>query len=361
MCNVNAFPGFRRLYGYFMRHQPHTISLLRFVLALVWCMVLLPELPAQESFFTTLYKQSSPRMFLYCDWDSVVQTKDNASRAARIRTHPKDTNSEWRAELTIRGRFRRMRCEFPPLEINLKKGELRKRGLQEFDKLKLVTHCNNSSPDATDLDEELLIYQLYALLTPYSYRATSLRVDYLFNNGKAYQRNKIGLLLEPTSELRHRLGLIEKEGFGIPADSLDGESYCRVALFQFMVGNFDWDQSQQRNIKMLGQPGRYHLVPYDFDFSAIVFPAYARMPGDLGLQDFRDRIYRGVYFNDLIPRVVAQFLSKKQTLVNHVMQYPHLTLDRRNEIISYLEGFFEYITSHAGEIKEGTILPYVKQ
>ena len=313
---------------------------------------------AQVSFFTHLVTLPPEKITLTCEWDSLIILKDESSREALLHVINGNGTEEWKTELSVRGRFRRAKCVFPPLEINLKKKALRDHGMMEFDKLKLVTHCGTENADPADVFEELLIYQLYGILTPCSFRAIPLHIDYLHTNGKIFEKNADALLLEPTSELAHRLHAQELEEYGVSEDSLDAMSYCRNALFQFMIGNFDWDYQTQRNVKMIGQPGQYHLVPYDFDFSAIVMPVYARMPSDFGLKDFRDRVYLGQLFPEQLQPSIREFVEKKQELLAHVTNYPYLTKTRRREVVTYLEQFYKFIEEPAQVILHGTILPY---
>lgn len=313
---------------------------------------------AQETFFSRLCSMSPENITMISEWDSLMTIKDNSSREGRILITGENINEEWKTEFTVRGRFRRAKCNFPPLEINLKKGALRDRGLAEFDKFKLVTHCDTENPDPSDLYEELLVYQLYGLMTPYCFKTMPLRIDYFYPNGKPCQKNSVALILEPTAEVVHRVGGREFEQYGTIADSLDAASYCRTAMFQFMIGNFDWDHTMQRNVKMIGQPGQYHLIPYDFDFTAIVYPPYGRLPSDLGLKDFRDRIYLGQFFPEQLPFMEQEFIAKKSLLFGHVENYPYLSKARRREIISYLDKFYTFITHPATTIAYRTILPW---
>lgn len=327
-------------------------------LILIYAYLPLGTVIAQETVFRHLRTVQDGEITLICEWDSILIAKDDSSWDGHMIETCADGTEEWKAEFTVRGKYRRAKCSFPPLEINLKKGALRDHGMMEFDKLKLVTHCNLEGQDQADIFEELLVYQLYSLLTEYSYQVLPLRIDYLYPNGKAFLRNANGLILEPTAEVAYRFGGQELEGFGVPADSLNPGSYCRTALFQFMIGNFDWDQIQQRNIKMIGSAGDYRVVPYDFDFSALVMPSYARMPTDFGIKDFRDRVYLGVYFGDHLPQVILEFLSKKDLLLGHVSNYEHLNKIRKKEICAYLEKFFDFIGQPDVQLTHGTILPY---
>lgn len=333
------------------------MSIIRF---LIFAFLLLQAvfISGQGSFFNHLEAIHPQKITLFCEWDSLVAIKDDTDMEGRMSITCENLNEEWKADLSLRGRFRRSKCPFPPLEINLKKGALRDRGFGEFDKFKLVTHCNNESPDLNDLYEELLVYQLYGILTPCAFRALPLQIDYLYPNGKPYRKDAVALILEPTDELAHRMHGQELEQFGVVADSLDEAAYCRNAMFQFMVGNFDWDHVMQRNIKMIGEVGHYHLVPYDFDFSAIVSPPYARMPSQFGLKDFRDRIYLGQFFEEHIPNTVQEFLDKKNALMEHIENFPHLNKARKREISAYIEKFYAFIAKPETVIQKGTILQW---
>jgi hypothetical protein len=240
----------------------------------------------------------------------------------------------------------------------LKKGELRDHDMLEFDKLKVVTHCTMDDPRPEDLYEELLLYKMYNVLTPQSFNATVVRVDYVYPNGKYLEKNAAAIILEPTTELAYRTGGRELEGYSVPADSLDPESYCRSAMFQFMIGNSDWNQTLQRNVKMVGEPASYHVIPYDFDFSAIVSPPYALLTRDHGLQDFRDRVYLGEHFLEGMSVMIGEFCNKKEMLYQCVREFDLLSKSRRNQIIKYLDDFYTFIETPGQTVTYGTILRY---
>ena len=164
-------------------------------------------------------------------------------------------------------------------------------------------------------------------------------------------------MIEPTAELVHRIGGQELEGYGISSDSLDPVAYCRQAMYQFMIGNADWDQTLQRNVKTVGREGKYFIVPYDFDFSAIVMPSYGMLSNQYGQKDFRDRVYLGNYFFDQIPSIRKEFLTRRSDLISYIDAYPHLSKPRKKEIVRYLEDFFEYLNSEA-PIEYRTLIPY---
>jgi hypothetical protein len=316
---------------------------------------------AQETFFNHIRTLSPEKITISCEWDSMLAVKDDNSWDAVVVLSGPGFREEWKAGITPRGKFRRSRCAFPPLEINLKKRQLREEDMLEFDKLKVVTHCTMDDAKPEDLYEELLIYRMYNVLTPQSFKAVDVVIDYVYPNGKVFQKNAAALILEPTSELAYRTGGRELEGYSVPPDSLDPESYCRSAMFQFMVGNSDWNQTLQRNIKMVGEPASYHVIPYDFDFSAIVSPPYAMITKDHGLQDFKDRVYLGAFFAEGMPAMIREFCDKKTALYKCVNDFELLSKSRRKQIIKYLDDFYTYVEAPGQAVTYGTILRYQKK
>ncbi len=312
----------------------------------------------QETFFTHIANTPPEYISIYCQWDSVFAHKGEEEWDARVHIAWGTTSEEWKAKISTRGRYRLSNCSFPPLELNLKKGELRDHSFQPFDKFKIVTHCSDDDPTPEDLYEELLVYQLYNVLTPYSYHATLLKINYLFPNGKAFQKAAAAILVEPTDELASRIGGRELEEYGVPEDSLDADSYCLNAMYQFMVGNIDWNQTMQKNIKMIGQPGHYHVIPYDFDFSAIVAPPYMRVASDQGQSDYRDRVYKGQFFADRTMATAHALSEKKTEILSFVSAFPYLSNVRKKQINSYLTRFFNFIDNPKTRIIQGTILRY---
>jgi hypothetical protein len=327
-------------------------------LTLLLVPLLVCTIAAQDSFFTHLERIAPTRVVIRGAWDSLSLNKDDSSWEATVQIVKGTDVEEWAAQITARGKYRRRQCSLPPFELNLKKGDLRERGMLSFDKLKVVTHCDLEQPMAEDIMEEFLVYRLYNIITRFSFQVMLVKVDYILPDGRALELDAPALILEPTREVAYRTNGLEKEGYEVTGDSLDAAGYCSNALFQFMIGNSDWSQAMQRNVKMIGSPGAYHCVPYDFDFSAIVAPPYMRIPPDLGIRDYRDRIYLGTYFSEHLPEVIRYFLSKEEEMLAYVKDFPHLKRSRKREILDYLGVFFDYIRTPGSPISRGVVLPY---
>jgi hypothetical protein len=242
-----------------------------------------------------------------------------------------------------RGKFRRMKCSFPPLKLKFKKNDLAAHGLNDFNELKLVTHCLDEKEMSKELLlREFLAYKMFNLLTPNSFRVQLARVTYVNTGRKGKKIKSWGILIEDEEDLATRIGGKKVDRMGIRADSLDLSQENLVALFQFMISNADWSILLNRNMQMVGMPaGKYLMVPYDFDYSGLVAAPYARPAAELGQSSIRQRVFRGTASSveGLRPEV-AYFLSKQDDIQELIKECPQLTNESKADILAYTLEFF---------------------
>ncbi len=310
----------------------------------------------QETMFQSFQSTPNLSLAIVADWDTVHDLRGEEERKAKTEFN----GAIWKSQLRLRGRNRRVKCDstLTPIRLQFKKKELRKAGFKEFRNHKIVTCCIQSSEGLENLQEELLVYQLYEILTDQSFRSVEAQLTMKWPEDANPEKTTSILILEPNKEMADRLGGVAVESYNHPADSLNAESYNTTALFNFMVGNFDWSQGMQTNVKMIRVGSKAVIVPYDFDFSAIVSPSYARIPTDLGLKSFKDRIYRGQFFFDELSKTEQYFIDKKEELYTHVLNFEGLKKFRRKQINKYLDIFFDYIEEPDHVIVENTLLPF---
>jgi len=245
-----------------------------------------------------------------------------------------------------RGKFRRRVCNFPPLMLNFSKGKLKEQGyIPEYDKLKLVTHCiDDKAASKEQVMKEYLAYKLYSELTDQSYRVQLAKVTYVDNKGQLGKIRRYGFLIEDTDEMAHRLGGQEYEDcHGLTGDAVSRSAENQMAVFQYMIGNTDWDLRMMRNVKLVKpyDGGVAIPVPYDFDFAGMVEAPYAIPRTEIGQLTIRQRIFKGLKADKtLFENTLRHFLSKKERLLEVVGQYKGLGRDSRQRIIEYLESFF---------------------
>ena len=184
---------------------------------------------------------------------------------------------KFKTKIKARGKFRRVKCEIPPLKINFSKSELAELGLnKKFDKFKLVSHCLLDGSANSSVLKEYSIYKMHNYISAYSFKVKSFTIIYQDNKKLSRTIRGEGFLLEPNKEMAFRNGgkLIDK--LGTEASELTPESYHHLIMFNYMIGNTDWNISQQKNLKFLRKEGvdKLIVIPYDFDNCKLVDPPY---------------------------------------------------------------------------------------
>lgn len=248
----------------------------------------------------------------------------------------------------VGGRFRRVNCEMPPLRLHLNKKGLKGAGFSKHNDFKLVTHCNNDQAGEDALLREALAYELYRQLSPFAYQSQLVKVNYV-NTADGSTTSAFGLLIEDTDELKARTKLkSKKEAFNLPLESMNNAEM--LTLFQYMLGNADFSLIMQRNVKFLqDKAGRITIVPYDFDYSGFVRPAYAKPDASRGQRSIQDRIWIWDYSHEPnMKEARKHFLDARTQLLDTVANFPNLSEESKKEIRQYIRDFYTELRS--GEI-----------
>lgn len=310
---------------------------------------------SQNSIFDQIALSSNDLIELVLTTDLqnlIVNKNSNEYQTAFIEIKDdSDNNIRHKLKVKPRGKYRRRVCDFPPLKLNFSKEELNKYGLNpEFDKLKLVTHCTDDKFEAKDnVLREYLTYQLYNSLTDNSFRTQLVKIKYidLYNSSKSITR--YGLLIEDTDEMAGRLNGQICDCNAIKTDMISRVPHNLMAMFQYMIGNEDWNSSMLRNVKAVqlstGGLENNIIVPYDFDFSGVVNAPYAIPDPDLQHKTVQQRHFFGEFINKNELELMANhFLDKEEEVLKTVKSFKHLSLNSRLEIELYLKEFFSILT-----------------
>lgn len=250
------------------------------------------------------------------------------------------------AKVRTRGKFRRMVCEFPPLKLKFPKKALEAAGMSSFNELKLVTHCiEDIATSKNIIMREYLAYKLYNELTPNSLRAQLVKVTYKDTNDPKLKMTRWGFLIEDVEELAARTGgAVCENCLGRKPEEFNIAQEKIASVFQYMIGNTDWDLAAQRNLEMLVIKDKVVPVPYDFDFSAMVSAPYARLNGDLGQKSLTERYYLGLSKDakDLYS-TFSYFRSKKNDLYSVVNDFGWMDEETKTAILTYFNSFYTAI------------------
>lgn len=245
-----------------------------------------------------------------------------------------------------RGDFRRSpeNCNFPPLAINFKKNEVKNTLFDNQDKLKLVTPCQFDR----DVIEEYLIYKMYNKITELSFNVRLVKILYIDISSGKKLFDKYSFFIEHEDQVAERNNAIEIDKFMTPFD-VEKESFKKMAIFQYMIGNKDWFVTSRRNIIILQPKDSLLLpivVPYDFDFSSLVNAHYTkpkRVPDEY-LEDRRQ--YKGLCYS--IGEFNAAFVFYKNLrpeLESIIKKMKLIPLEARNINLTYIDSFYDIISS----------------
>lgn len=217
-------------------------------------------------------------------------------------------------KIKTRGHFRKEKgnCAYPPLLINFPKKELTRSSLfKKQDKLKLVMPCRGDEY----VIREYLIYKLYNLVTPQSFRARLVRVT-LDDAVKKKLAPLYGILIEGGEQMARRNKMIPVQRKRADPKTIDLNESLAVSVFEFMIGNTDWSVEYQQNIQLIAEDssGIPTPVPYDFDHSGLVDAPYANPAEELEMRSVKERRYRGYCITDMTKYddVVALFNRLKK-------------------------------------------------
>lgn len=299
--------------------------------------------PDRKSIFEALTTQEAVKMTLETDLTTLIEQKNTAQYfPAMIRT---EDGAVYRAEVRPRGRFRRKVSVYPPLKIKFKKKDLRAAGFDTLNEIKLVLPCYEGERGENLLIREYLAYRMYETMTTASFRARLVRLTIRDTHVEKSKKPMYAILLEDEEEVVARLNGELNENYGTPADSLHAAQAALTIMFQYMIGNTDWDISMLRNVRLIRskESGKTILVPYDFDFSGLVSAPYASPNSDTGLKNVRDRFLMN---NGIPTEALKKALSSLQSAKPEMLalcKSKYLDYKSTQEMIEYLQSFFEKV------------------
>jgi hypothetical protein len=287
--------------------------------------------------------------------------------SALVRAAPRSTEA-LPAALTVEGRrfdiqlsprgFSRRTlgiCSFPPLRIDLD-GERQGTVMQGQNKLKLVTRCQSGTAYEQLTVLEYTAYRLYNEITPLSFRVRPVRTTFR-DSGRRREDVQFNFLIEDVDDLarRNQRVALDVQTREVASSQLDPQQAAIVGIFQYMIGNLDWDmvagpagEECCHNGKLLAasESSRERVIPvaYDFDFSGFVNAPYAQPPEGIPVRNVRTRHYRGLCrYNEQAHAAADLFRARREQLYAVIDGETRLNEQRRRSAREYIEAFFEIL------------------
>ncbi|HRE42612.1 MAG TPA: hypothetical protein PKY87_01420 [Terricaulis sp.] len=267
--------------------------------------------------------------------------------------------TRWQIQLEPRGVSRRTGglCSFPPMRVDFDEGT---RGtlFQGQNRIKVVTRCRNGAAFEQLTVLEYLAYRMYNEITPWSYAVRPATITYRDRRDEV----QFNFLIEDVDDLarrNERWRALDVATGEVRSTQLNPRAATQFALFQFMIGNLDWDMIEARsgrdcchNSRLLASSNetRENLIaaPYDFDYSGFVNAPYALPPESLPVRNVRQRYYRGYCrFNDQLPEAIAHFQARREAIFALIDNEPRLSDSRRVGARRFIEEFYQTISDPA--------------
>ncbi len=257
-----------------------------------------------------------------------------------------DSSISEQIRIIARGNVRREICYLPPVKLDFHNTTSPK--LYPLNSLKLVCPCLESEDYDQFILKEFLCYKIYNLLTPKSFRARLLNLNYEDSRGKKKTISEHAFFLEDSKEMAKRNGCKELKNIKLHSESTDRDQAAIFSIFEYMIGNTDFGVSVNHNTVLI-QPAkdsaaRPFIVPYDFDYSGLVDASYAVPNEGLDIENVRQRLYRG------FPRTMQElndafliFNQQKDKIYSLINDFQLLTPKNRKDIINYLNDFYKTI------------------
>ena len=302
-----------------------------------------------QSIFDYIYDADDPTLTLSGDLSHLLEMgtleaetgKERYYDASLSIAHGGDTKSI-STRIAKRGVTRKRICDLPPIKLKFKKDTLAMHEFSEFNTYKLVTHCIESLEELVLC--ELIVYQLYNHMTDNSFRVK--RVNMIYEDSSTEDISEhVGFLIEEDQELAHRLDAELYEG---DIKSLDRKQYAEMVIFQYMIGNTDWNLTNGHNMKWIQQSTLPSPtpIPYDFDFSGLVNAPHASPHPSIPIENVRERLlqWRGKT-KDELKEVGEKFIREKEYLLTIINDTQGLSPSRKTDMIEFLEEFYTDISS----------------
>lgn len=248
-----------------------------------------------------------------------------------------------------RGFFRLKECAFPPLRLNFGRKAAAGTVFQGLDKPKVVNYCRDNDRFEEYVLQELQLYRIHALLTPFSHKTRLVRTTYVDSASGKIQTTRYAFILEEPKALAERVGGAIVEEKGATAGDFEPYNAALVGVFQYFIGNPDWSAAHLHNAEIVRDTlFRNILVPYDFDFAGAVNTLYAVPDSLLPIKSVRERLFRGHCAPaDVYARVFALFNEKKGAIYAlYGDQIGRLLRPGTvKETLAYFDGFYRTINS----------------
>jgi len=291
--------------------------------------------------------ESIVEMSLTADISQLINNREIQELPAKVVLNFDNTKLELNATVEVRGNFRRdaNNCDFPPLRLRFKDSEIKGTALDGNHNLKIVTHCKNKSSQFLQyMAKELTTYKIYNLISPYSLRVKMVSITYIDEQNDIKPILSKAFLIEDIDKLTGNHNMKEFDG-KLSEEDVDQGILLQVSVFQFMIGNTDWIIPLSKNLKFITDGETYIMVPYDFDYTAIVGTDY-NVGGHHFILIPPVRTFKGpCYDMSVLEAEFEKFRDNRESILNLISTSILLKSASKRNMKNYIDEFYDIISS----------------
>jgi hypothetical protein len=263
-----------------------------------------------------------------------------------------------KVKLSTRGHFRKdpKNCDFPPLKVYFNNKETKNTLFEGHDWLKIVTHCMNDNHEYEQFVlQEYMVYRLYNIISPYSFRVRLLDITYKEENFPEDSLRSYAFIIERPKHVAERNGgeILNVKNFAY--SDMEEHNFTILSLFQYMIINNDWSVSLLQNIKLITiDPFKPYIpVPYDFDWAGIINTPYRMNSNEITEKNNNsDRLFKGINKSRKEMEFYFRiFNSKKSEIYNLYKNFHLLDSTCVEATLKCLDEFY-YIINHSGSFRK---------
>lgn len=295
------------------------------------------------SLFDALTKTEGEKLTIEMDLTTIMAAKKSNQYfpAALI----SNDGQSFRMEVRSRGKFRRKNAVYPPLKLKFKKKDLVAAGYDTLNEIKLVLPVYDNKLGDELIVREYLAYRMFELISPVHVRARLIQLTIRDTHVEKSSKKMLAMLLEDEEQSCARYGGMPVETYGIPADSLLTNQAALTIIFEYMIGNTDWEIAMLRNVRLMRtrENNKILILPYDFDFSGLVSAPYSSPASETGLKTVRDRFLMSSGVSpEALQRAVLAIRNSRQAIYK-LCENNYLSHSASEDMTQFLDAFFDRI------------------
>lgn len=237
-------------------------------------------------------------------------------------------------------------CIFPPLRLKFDSTKVKHSIFEGLTKVKLLSHCFKIGEASFDyLFREYLVYRLYQIISPYSFKSRLVRIQYVDSGSQDNTISAYAVLVQDDDDLAKQHNGIVLKVHNLHPNFIADTSHALISIFQYMIGNTDWSIKTLHNIKLLSVPGSKPIpVPYDFDFCGFVNSPLASPPTHIPINRVTERFYTSHCFDESLLRWTLSYYREKSDEIYMLLSDFQLSREQSlQENKAFLADFFHLI------------------